>query len=420
MIRPVTLARPGPEETMIRSAERQDTDELAALWARAFPGERTVEQRIAELEMGGVYGGMETAWLAERDGRTVGAFRAYALTQHMHGGEHRMMGLAAVAVDETARRRGVGAELCRHAVHVARERGDVLSVLYPFRPAFYEALGWGTTGELHAYRFRPESLAVAGGGDVRHATADDAAAIAGCYAVALRTSNGLIRRTPRVWRHHLDGDGVHAYVTGDDGVDGYVLVRFGQTPSPDDRQMYVREIVAANDRAYVTLLGWIAAQRDAWRVIVYEATPDEQFVHRLSEPRPPGFLNVRNLWAPVARIVRGPMLRILDVPRALAGRREWGPAAPLQFRLEVTDTIVRENEGPFTVDFDGDAVGVSRGGGGAGPLLRMPVHVLAQVWAGEFGLLDALRLGRAEADGDATRVHTLFRASRCFRLLDEF
>jgi predicted N-acetyltransferase YhbS len=93
---------------MIRSAEHDDIAQLAGLWARAFPGERTVEQRIAHLETGGVFGGIETAWIAERAGRTVGAFRAYALTQHMHGAEHRMMGLAAVAVDETARRRGVG------------------------------------------------------------------------------------------------------------------------------------------------------------------------------------------------------------------------------------------------------------------------------------------------------------------------
>jgi predicted acetyltransferase len=75
-------------------------------------------------------------------------------------------------------------------VRVARERGDVLSVLYPFRPAFYQALGWGMVGELHAYRFRPESLAITGAGDVRRAAAADFPAIAACYAdvAAARTA----------------------------------------------------------------------------------------------------------------------------------------------------------------------------------------------------------------------------------------
>src|SRR5690606_11490533 len=168
--------------------------------------------RVRHLETGGVFGGVETAWLAERDGRPVGAFRAYALTQHLHGSTWPMMGLAAVAVDETARRRGIGRALCDHAIRVARERGDTLSMLYPFRPAFYQALGWGMCGELHQCRFRPESLITAGrAADVRRAGPGDAAAIAACYDRVARESNGLIARTPRIWRSHLESEGVHTY-----------------------------------------------------------------------------------------------------------------------------------------------------------------------------------------------------------------
>ena len=147
---------------MIRHAEHSDIRALASLWARSFPGERSVEERVRHLETGGVFGGIESAWLEERDGRMAGAFRAYALTQHMHGTPYRMMGLAAVAVDETARRRGIARDLCMHAIRVARDRGDVLSMLYPFRPSFYHGLGWALTGEMHTYRFRPESLGEVG------------------------------------------------------------------------------------------------------------------------------------------------------------------------------------------------------------------------------------------------------------------
>lgn len=403
---------------MIRQADRGDMVELAELWARAFPGERTVEQRIAQLEMGGVFGGIETAWIAERDGRTVGAYRAYALTQHMHGAACGMMGLAAVAVDETARRAGIGRRLCEHAVRVARERGDVFSVLYPFRPAFYQTLGWGTVGELHAYRFRPESLLAHGTAPVRRATGDDATAIAACYATVARESNGMIRRTPRVWRQHLEAESGHAYVTGDQRVDGYALIRFGRGGSPDDRPMYVRELVAATSDAYESLLAWIASQRDAWRVVVYEAGPEERFVHRLAEPRPPGFQNTRNLWAPVARILRGPMLRVIDVPRAIEERRRWGSAAPLRFGLQVDDPLVPENAGPFMVEFDGRRCTVQRRD--ATPLLRMSAPAFAQIYAGELRVVEALRLGLADSAGDVSTIDALFRTDTCFRLLDEF
>jgi predicted acetyltransferase len=407
------------DPAMIRHAEHSDIRDLASLWARAFPGERTVEQRVRHLETGGVFGGIETIWLTERGGRIAGAFRGYALTQHIHGTAFRMMGLAAVAVDETARRRGVGRELCEHAIRIARDRGDVLSMLYPFRPAFYQGLGWGMTGELHAHRFRPESLGEVGrGAIVTRAGPDDSGAIAGCYDRVAGEMNGMIARTPRIWRSHLEGDSTHTYITGGSSVRGYVIVRFGRSSAPDDKPLFIREIVAEDHDAYDALLGWISAQRDAWRLVHYDASPDERFTHRLAEPRTPGFHPARFLWAPVARIIRGPMMRMVDVRAALEKRVRWGPAAPLGFGLHLIDEQVPENEGPFEVEYDGSRVAVKRGN--ARPQLRMPVAAFAQVFAGELSVREALNLGLAECDGDASAVDVLFRVESCFRLLDEF
>jgi predicted acetyltransferase len=404
---------------MIRPARQEDIRELAELWSRAFPGLRSVEQRIATLETGGVYGGLETVWVAEHAGRMVGAFRGYALTQHLHGAALPMMGLAAVAVDETARRRGIGRKLCEAAVRAGRERGDLVSVLYPFKPSYYEVLGWGSVGALHAFRFRPESLRHYGDGtSVRRAGPDDVAGIAAVYDRFATGANGPIRRTQRVWRQLLDGDVVRAFITGDSGITGYALVRFGRSGAPDERPLHVRELIAVDHRSYEELLAWIAAQQDAWRVVLLDASPDERFEHRLVEPRPPGFAMHGHAWAPVARVVRGPMLRLLDVAGALRARAHWGPAAPLRFGLAVQDGIVPENDGEFVVEFDGRGVTVERGS--VRPLLRLPVAVLAQIYAGELRVQDALMLGRAEHEGNVSTIDTFFRTERCFRLLDEF
>jgi predicted acetyltransferase len=403
---------------MIRQAQRDDIRALAELWTRSFPGERTLEQRIRQLETGGVFGGIEAVWLAEIGGRMAGAFRAYALTQHLHGCAYPMMGLGAVAVDETVRRRGIGRQLCLEAIRIARERGDVLSVLYPFRPAFYEALGWGHVGELHAFRFRPESLLRTGTADVFRASHEDTNAIAACYARVAAATNGPIARTPRIWRQHLGGTSTHAYLTGTPRVEGYLIARFSRGSVPDERALYIHELIAENHDAYSGLLGWIAAQRDAWRVVLYDATPDEHFEHRLADPRPPGFRAARYLWAPVYRCIRGPMLRVLDVPAAVVRRAHWGPVAPLRFGLEVADDVVSENTGPFVIDFDGHRATVSRGA--ARPTLRTSARGFAQLFAGELQLTDAIQLDLAEVTGDASSIGALFRADRCFRLLDEF
>lgn len=405
---------------MIRQAENEDVRRLAELWARAFPGERSVEQRIRQLETGGVYGGIESSYIAESQGRLLGAFRAFALGQHMHGAVYPIMGLAAVAVDETARRRGVGRMLCVEAARLALERGDVLSVLFPFRPSFYQSLGWGYVGEMHAYRFRPESLVRTHVGDVTRASVDETAAIAACYGRVAGESNGLIARTPRVWRQTLEGDGTYVYVTGGRGrIDGYMIVRFGRGPSPDERPLYVTEMVAADREAADVLFGWLAAQRDSWRVVLYDATPDERFDQRLSEPRPPGFRAARYLWAPVARIIRGPMLRVLDVPAALERRQRWPASPPLRFGLEIADDVLPDNAGPFDIDFDGHRAHVRRADAPR-PTLRTRIDTFAQIFAGELDVQEALALGLAEANGDIATVHTLFRRDRCFRMLDEF
>jgi predicted acetyltransferase len=416
---------------MIRQAQQDDIPQLAELWTRAFPGTRGVEDRIRHLETGGVFGGLDTTFVVERAGAVAGAFRAYPLTQHLHGAAYRMMGLAAVAVDETARRRGIGRELCAHAVDIARERGDVISMLYPFRPAFYHALGWGLAGELHAHRFAPEQLTTVRAGAVRRAVDDDASAIAACYARVASAANGLITRTPRIWRSHLQANGTNVYLTGVDRVRGYMIVNYGTAAGPDRRVLRIRELVAEEHEAYETLLGWVAAQRDAWRVVHYDAAPDERFVHRLSEPRPRGFSYARSLWAPVARVIRGPMLRVLDVPRAIAARERWSGSAPLRFALHVDDPLVPANAGPFVIEFDGrraavaEDAAVNAAGGAAGaaavrPLLRLTAPAFAQVFAGELSVRDALNLGSAECDGDAAAIDALFRVDRCFRLLDEF
>jgi predicted acetyltransferase len=404
---------------MIRPAQQDDIRDLAELWARAFPGLRSVEQRMATLETGGVYGGLETVWLAEEGGRTVGAFRGYALTQHLHGAALPMLGLAAVAVDETARRRGLGRRLCEAAIRAGRERGDLVSTLYPFRPSWYESLGWGLVGSLHAYRFRPESLRrYTDGSGVRRAAPEDLTTLAAIYDRFAVVANGPVRRTQRAWRQHLDGDGVRVYMTGDARAGGYAIVRFSRSGAPDERPLHVRELIADDHRLYEELLGWIAAQQDSWRVVHYDASPDEQFEHRLHEPRPPGFTMHGHAWAPVARVVRGPMLRLLDVAGAFAARKRWGPAAPLRFGLDIHDAIVPENDGSFIAEFDGRQLTMTRGT--ARPLLKLSVAVLGQIYAGELRVGDALMLGLAGHEGDVSVLDALFRTDRCFRLLDAF
>jgi predicted acetyltransferase len=181
----------------------------------------------------------------------------------------------------------------------------------------------------------------------------------------------------------------------------------------------VHELIAENSSAYDALLGWISDQRDAWRLIRYDAAPDERFDHRLTDPRPPGYRTERSLWTPTYRAIRGPMLRVLDVAAALERRVRWGSAPPLRFGVEIVDDIITDNAGPFTVDFDGSRAAVTRGRA-ARPSLSTDMQTFTQIFAGELLVTEAISLGTAQVSGDASSLNVVFRADRCFRLLDEF
>jgi predicted acetyltransferase len=113
------------------------------------------------------------------------------------------------------------------------------------------------------------------------------------------------------------------------------------------------------------------------------------------------------------------MLRVLDVAAAVERRVRWGSAPPLRFGLDIVDDLISENAGAYTIDFDGSRAAVTRGPA-ARPSLSTDVQTFAQIFTGELLVTEAISLGIAEVSGDASSLNAVFRADRCFRLLDEF
>ncbi len=405
----------------IRPAAEQDKRPIAQLWGHAFPGERSVEERIRSLEDGKPYGGIEITFAAELHGKLVGAFRAYQMAEAVNGTLMPMMGLASVAVSPDARRRGVGKTICRYALAHARERGDFVSVLYPFRADFYRSLGWGLAGELHSYRFRPESLPLDDNSlNVRMAGLDDHDAMAACYDRVARNANGPILRSPYAWRAMFADSPTHAIVFDHNGIKGYAVLTYGKGQSREIRPLFIREVVTESHAAYCGLLGWISEQRDLWREVRYDARIEENFALRLAEPRPPGERHARTLWDPVARVIRGPMFRIINVQEALA-RRSYDPNVRCTLRLIVSDTEIDDNRGECRVVFENGRAEVSAWKTGkADAELSVAMSSLSQIFVGEISPTQAALLGGTELKGDAELLDRAFATREKYWLFDEF
>lgn len=429
----------------LRFAQPDDIEEIAALWVDAFPGKRTLADRVRMLETGGPYGGLETVLVARADaGRLAGACKIYRMTQYLRGVALPMMGLAAVAVAPDARRRGLGATLCTAAMREARDRGDVLSTLYPFRPDYYERLGWGLVGHLLKHRFRTAHLPdYDEAGHVRPAVLpDDADDIAACYARVAARSNGPIARDRRIWAYRLAGEelGVRpvdedaalaaagegtgkdrVVVCDDGGVTGYMLLRMVPGRVPETGRVHVRELVAEDEEAYRALVGHLAAQRDQWPFGLHFARPGERFEDRLEDPRPPRYTPSRSLHFPTATVVRGPMVRVLDVQAALATRPFSLPGGAT-LTLTVADAQLPENGGPWIVEGAREAGVRATPGSDASSAASLDTDAatFARIMAGEVAPSTAARLGRARTAGDAALLDRVFAAATPFWLPDEF
>lgn len=326
---------------------------MAALWSEAFP-EKPDERRQREIREGFHYGDLSDCWIVETEGRLAGALRTYRLTLNLFGRKAPVMGLAGVAVAPDFRRRGIGRRMCLAALRIARDRGDLLSALYPFRTSFYRDMGFALAGALHRYQFPPASLPIYPGWDhVERASSEGRTVAHQIYARVAERSNGLLERSPRMWTF-LDLPGAYLYLYRCiRGVPmGYVVVR-GRGGPPENSCLRVLEMVAETREAYLGLLGWLSVQRDQWGSVIYDSVPGEDFYERLDHPRTEKSGSPRGLWFHSSSILRGPMFRVLNLEGlfelgAESGRVQIPSRIALpDGTLQIRDPEIPENQGSW-------------------------------------------------------------------------
>lgn len=390
----------------LRPADEEDLIPLARLWAVAFPGERSVADRARRLQEGGAYGGLETAWVVERNGRLAGAFRAFELALHLFGRSFPTLGLAALAVDPAFRRQGVGTALCRAALRLGRDRGDLLCALFPFRVDFYARLGFTLTGEFHRYRFPPASLPLFPEGDRICMLSPDRRRprVPEFYASLLPRLHGAAHRTGAMWTF-LDEEDIQVWGLPSKegkGLAGYMVTDSRPPRRSRGAELRIRELLVEDADGYRAFLGWLSGQRDQWAEITYDALPGERLQQVLSHPRLPGTGLGRGLWFPSATILRGPMLRVLRLAEVLdrLGLEEGSV-------LDVRDAELPENAGRWTGTGDGPPERVRDQTGEGG----LPISLLTGLIA--EGDLPGLAAPRSSEFVPAMGI-------RDFRILDVF
>jgi predicted acetyltransferase len=294
-----------------------------------------------------------------------------------------MAGIGGVTVAPEARGTGVGRQLMLRILQRSADQGYPLSALYPATVPLYRSCGWEIAGAQHVVTVPTEALRQLSATriPVRRLGPDDAGQIVEVVRrihTAARSS-GPIDWDPADVRIWLEEDKPFAYLA----EDGFLAYGW------DDRDLEVEELVAGSEqtaRALWSLVGSGSSIAETVKACIGPTDPLRWLI-RESSVRP----HKENRW----------MLRLVDVPAALAGRG-YPAGVAADVTLTVDDPQLPANTGTWRV-------AVAKGTGtvepASGPLepasgggVRLGPRGLAALYAGTP--LPTLRLAGLVTGGD--------------------
>jgi predicted acetyltransferase len=344
--------------------------------------------------------------LAEVDGRAVGTATSLSLKMWVRRGVIPCQGVAWVGAIKTFRRRGTGdgsagvaSAVMGEMLRMARERGDVVTALMPFRGSYYEHFGYGFVERRNEWTI-PLSVLLTGPFEgVRFYEPGDFVARAECLRRVNQRGQCDIERTDDVWRSFatpaLDGMEIVDRPAPDGLIHGEMF--FMQEHQNGKDILRVVEAVYEDLPALRRLMYFLASLRDQYSAVKITLPGDLRLNWLLKESQLP-HRPVNHAFATVNPTTRMQM-RVLDHAKFLEALQLSGDASGS------ATVAVHESEGSvsrFRVDVEGGRAIVGTRDGGTE--FECPGRVWAAVATGDLPATEALRLGLATGDARAAGV----------------
>ena len=341
------------------------------------------------------------------DGKLVADTRTIPRVRRMNGGRTGFGAIGPVACLAGYRRQGHVGRLLRLALERMREQGMALSGLFTPHDALYARFGWERAEARKLYYIRPSDIRLrtkGTPGTIEAVTPDDWPRLDDIYRRYAVARNGPLHRVEALWRNdvlrhweeatgQLGDNETFIWKSADGDDEGYVSYYARAMPRVDrfvPWEVVVRDFVSLSSDAYLGLWRHLLAHDIATRLAVH-APVDDPFPDLVEDPRK-------------VEIVRteGPMIRVVDVERALSMRPFAGGRAA-SFTMRITDAAASWNDGVWRIEAGEGQMVVERKDGDAD--VELSVGTLAPLYTGfmrpevaaEVGLL---KVNRPEALDD--------------------
>jgi len=379
------------------------------------PTPETLRRSLSPLERAFAFEWTDAAWevhvrtlevdriLAAYEGDDpVGAAGAYTFRLTVPGGEVGAAGVTLVGVSPSHHRRGILRRLMRRQLDDVHDRGEPVAVLWASEGAIYRRFGYGLAtlcGTFEVDRTRTVfARAIPPEGRIRMVEGDEAIRLLPVAYDRVRAATpGNLTRTEDWWRWDIVHDAEFRrqgasqkffglYEVGGE-PEGYAVYRVRE--AWDERgpksELLVREVIAATPRAERDIWRWLFDIDLVGRIHADRVPVPPPLFHLLAEPRRLGLTVLDGLW-----------LRIVDLPAALAGRRN-ASAGDLVF--DVSDEFCPWNAGRWRIEGAGDDGSGAAGDADPGTASATRVARVARTDAPADLALDAADLGSVYLGG---------------------
>jgi predicted acetyltransferase len=323
--------------------------------------------------------------VAGRRGKIEGGLLEVPMGQWFCGRRLPALGIAGVAIAPEARGQGVALGMMKATLRAARERGQVLSTLYPSTYALYRKAGYELAGSLCRFTLQLRQLPRQHRSHaVESLGAAAAPAVEALYREVARWRPGYLDRGAYIWNRVRTPAREPARcfgVSSSQGLVGYAYARAAVL-----RRMPVEialsDFVTRSPLGLRALLSFFADHlTTADRVTWYGGPGDARL---LGLPERAVTTSIDEYW----------MLRIVHVGRALLERGY--PELDAAIDLVVEDDVLPENTGTYALRVT--AGNAELGAAGAGRRARLSASALAALYTGFVGPRELVSAGQLEAD----------------------
>jgi predicted acetyltransferase len=343
----------------IKPIPQEDLHKFVNIVADAYPA-----MDLASEEEGiRVHDQLEKIYDDERR-RLVGLYRSEKLLGGMilldfemqvHSSKIETGGVGLVAVHLLHKKEKVAKELIEFFLRDYRERGAMLTSLYPFRPDFYKKMGFGYGPKIAQYKVLPSALPRgASKKNVEFVEADSVDELLECYNRYSQVTHGMIHRRVSDLERALFRPGRKAIAfRRNDLIDGYLVYSFKKGETFIENDIHIQELVYNSPEALSEILFFLHTQLDQVRRVVI-ATHDNNFHHLLSDPRNDSGNLIPHVSHETNSEGVGLMYRVINGSGIFEqlGSHDFGKQS-CSVRFQITDGLLSENSGSFVVTFTG-------------------------------------------------------------------